>query len=47
MKPLYNELEVDNHRFAIYYPHYKEDNLADAITKAVLKFGIRKHNFNK
>ena len=26
MRPLYSESEVDNHRFAIYHPHYKENS---------------------
>ena len=47
MRPLYGEPEADNHRFAIYHPHYKENNPADAMTKAVPKFGIRRHNLHK
>ena len=26
MRPLYGEPEADNHRFAIYHPHYKENS---------------------
>ncbi len=47
MRLLYCEPEVDNYRFVIYHPHYKEDNPADVKTKAVPKFGIEKHNLNK
>ena len=33
MKLLYGEPEVNNHLFAIYYPHYKKNNPIDAMTK--------------
>ncbi len=44
---LYIEPEANNHRFAIYHSHYKENNSGDIITKAVPKFDIGRHNLNK
>ena len=57
MRPLYDELEADNHRFAIYHPHYKKkiwdgvhtrpfSSLATVKT-VITKFGIGKDNYNK
>ncbi len=40
MRPLYGEPEANNYWFAIYYPHYKEDNPANIIIKSVSKFSI-------
>ncbi len=40
MRPLYGKSKVDNDRFDIYHPYYKEK-------LGMTEFGIGSHNFNK
>lgn len=47
MRLLYIKPEVNNNWFAIYYPHYKKNNLANIMTKIVPKFDIERDNFYK